>query len=120
MIDARQQLLEENPHLHPGEMLAQTDVGPITEGKLGVRLPVHLEGERLRKNFLIAICGRIAHHQAVPGLDIHAAQRVIHLGGPEEMLYGRPPSQELVDGLIQRRGSGSELRHFGRPLRQRL
>ncbi len=55
MLEPWQQLLEEDAHLQPCEMLAETDMSSVPEGAVEGRIPVDSELIRFVKHFLVAI-----------------------------------------------------------------
>src|SRR5215471_14253655 len=53
--EARDELAEESAQLHFGQVLAETGVRPVAEGKVRVGPAVDLEGEWVREHFLVPI-----------------------------------------------------------------
>ena len=96
-LQARQQLLEQDAHLHLGQVLAEAEVGAVAEGQLAVGRAVGAELLRVVEHRLVAVAGGVAEHQPVVLGDRAAA----HLG----VLGGR-----AHEGLAPAWSSGSPRR----------
>ena len=54
-LESRQDLLEHDPDLHPGQRRAQAEVGPVTEGDVGVGAPADVEAKRVLEHLLVEV-----------------------------------------------------------------
>src|SRR5581483_11047884 len=81
---APQQLGEQSAHLHPGKMRAQTEVRPVTEHEMWVRLAADVEGVRALEDLGVAVGREKRHDDLIAGRYRRSAEDdVADRGTPE-------------------------------------
>src|SRR3954447_5562557 len=72
--ERRQQLLEHDADLEPGEVRAEAVVQAVTEADVCVRVAAEVEPHRVGEDRLVAIRGSLPDQDLVPRLDHDVAQ----------------------------------------------
>ena len=89
MVEARQQLLEDRPDLHAGQVRAEAEVAAEAEGEVARRvLAADVEPHRVGEDLVVAVGRRVRQVQQVAGLERHVAQRERLLAGAQKCFTG--------------------------------
>lgn len=88
----------------------------VAEGYVTVGRAINLECVGIRKDLLVPVRRRIAHHERIARLDLLAAENVILGGGPKEMGNWGHPADNLLDSTWKQIRVRPEFGQFGRIL----
>ena len=77
IVQVLEQRLEHRAHFEPGEVGAEAEVRPGSEGEMRVRGPVDAQLVGCLEHRLVAVRRLVEQQQAVAGLDLLAAELVI-------------------------------------------
>ena len=102
---ARQQLLEDDPHLHLRQVRAHAVMDAARpEGHVRVRRAADVEPVGLLEHRLVAVAGDEPGRDLVAGLDLGLGQLGVDGRRAAEVVHGRRPAQHLLGGgLAERR-----------------
>ena len=97
VIDPRQHFPVQRGHLHPGQVLAKTDVWSVAEREV-VGTSIDAERERVVEYGFVAVRRRIPERARLALGDVDAADAAIGGGRAHELPHRRHPTDNLVDG----------------------
>ena len=67
-----EKMREHDPRFHPGQLGAETKVGPMGEREVRVRVPSDIEGIRPVENIRVAVRGARPENDELAFLDLHS------------------------------------------------
>jgi hypothetical protein len=101
VLDALEQLREQDAQLEPRQRGAQAEVLADAEGEVRVRGAVDAEGVRIGEHLFVAVRGGVEHRHRLALRDALAAQRVVGGGGAREVDHRRGPAQDLLHRRVE-------------------
>ena len=87
VLDSREELLEEDPHLQAGEVGAQAEVDSVGERELLVVRASHVESTRGSEDGFVPVRRQVGEVDGVAGWDRAGYNGAILRGGSDELLH---------------------------------